>query len=148
VRLSKDDLLKAEDLAAEEVDLSGIPGYDGTVLVRGMTGRERDEFEASIMVRHGGKMVPDFANTRAKIVAKCVVDDDGTRLFSDYDAIALGEKSGAVIDRIYAVAARLSGLRDEDMAEMAEDFGGEGGGPSSSPSPSGSGKPSKNSSAR
>jgi hypothetical protein len=148
VRLSKDDLLKAEDLAAEEVDLSGIPGYDGTVLVRGMTGKERDEFEASIMVRAGGRMVPDLRNTRAKVVAKCVVDDDGTRMFTDHDVAALGEKSGAVIDRIYAVAARLSGLRDEDMEEMAEDFGGEGGGPSSTVSPPGSGKPSKNSSAR
>jgi hypothetical protein len=148
MRLSKDDLLKAEDLAAEEVDLSGIPPYNGTVLVRGMTGRERDEFEASIMVRRGGRMVPDLTNTRAKVVAKCLVDDDGARMFTDQEAVLLGEKSGAVIDRIYAVAARLSGLRDEDMAEMAEDFGGEGGGPSSTASPPGSGKPSKNSSAR
>jgi len=148
MRLSKDDILKAEDLTAEEVDLSGIPGYEGTVLVRGLTGRERDEYEMSIMVEHGGKQVQDFANSRAKLVAKCVVDDDGKRMFSDYDALALGEKSGAMIDLLFDVAARLSGLREKDVKELTEDFGGEGGSPSSSPSPRGSAKPSKNSSAR
>ena len=148
MRLSRDDILKAEDLGAEEVDLSGIPGYNGTVLVRGLTGRERDEFEASIMVRHAGKLVQDFANTRAKLVAKCVVDDDGQRMFTDADAAALGEKSSAVIDRLFAVAARLSGLRDEDMEEIGADFGGASGGSSSSPSPPGSARRSRNSSPR
>jgi hypothetical protein len=111
-----------------------------------MTGRERDEFEIQLMVKHGGKTVPDYTNSRAKLVAKCVVDDDGNRMFSDYDAAALGEKSGALIDLLWEVGARLSGLRDKDMQEMAEDFGGEGGGPSSSTSPNGSAKPSKASS--
>ena len=63
MRLSRDDILKAEDLTTEEVD---VPEWGGTVLVRGLTGRERDEFEASVMVRYAGEMVQDLANIRAK----------------------------------------------------------------------------------
>src|SRR5437762_3211992 len=117
MRLSRDDILKAEDLGTEEVDLSDLPGYAGSVLVRGMSGRERDEFEVSMTVRHGKEMVQDFANTRAKLVARCVVDEDGQRLFTTADVDALGEKSGAAIDRIFGVASRLSGLRDKDVEE-------------------------------
>src|SRR5260221_673414 len=70
---------------------------------------------------------------RAKIVARCVVDDDGNRLFSDADVTALGEKSGAPIDRIFAVAARLSGMGEEDTEKLAADFSEAGGDALSSP---------------
>src|SRR5580765_8477058 len=106
--MSRDDFLKAEDLVTEEVDLSDLPGYNGSVLVRGMTGRERDEFEVSMLDQRNGQM--NYANTRAKIVAKCVVDDDGNRLFDASDLDVLGGKSAAALDRLYEVAARLSGL--------------------------------------
>src|SRR5215469_7289904 len=123
LHLSRDDILKAEDAAIEEVDLSGLPGYSGSVLVRGMTGRERDAFETSMLERgHGGRMVPNTANTRAKLAVRCVVDEDGNRLFTDADATALGEKNGAAIDRIFAVAARLSGMGDDQRDEVARDF--------------------------
>jgi ribosomal protein L12E/L44/L45/RPP1/RPP2 len=143
VRLSRDDVLKAEDLTTEEVD---VPEWGGSVLVRGLSGRERDEFEASMMVRRGKRYVPDTANVRAKIVARCVIGDDGERLFTDSDVDALGEKSGAAIDRVYEVAARLSGLSDEDIEEIAENFGGTPSTGSPSPSRGRSAKPGRNSS--
>ena len=93
-----------------------------TVLVRGLTGRERDEFEASVHGALAGEMVQDLANVRAKLVARCVVDEDGERLFTDADVAALGEKSGAAIDRVFTVASRLSGLRDEDVKELTAKF--------------------------
>jgi hypothetical protein len=148
MHLSRDDLLKAEDLVTEEVDLSDLPGYTGSVLVRGLTGRERDEFEASVLVERGGKAVRDLANVRAKIVAKCVVDEDGKRLFTDSDVAALGEKAGAAIDRMFDAASRLSGLRPGDVDEMVADFPPADGSSSSSGSPSGSAKPGRNSSSR
>ena len=53
MRLSRDDILKAADNEPEEVD---VPEWGGSVLVRGMTGRERDAFEVSLMQpgRRGG----------------------------------------------------------------------------------------------
>ena len=137
MRLSRDDILKAEDITTEEVD---VPEWGGTVLVRGMTGQQRDEFEASTAVRRGNQMVQDYANVRAKVVAWCVVNDDGTRMFTASDVHALGEKSGAALDRIFWVASRLSGLSEEDVQSLEGELAGNptGGSSSSSPSPSGS----------
>lgn len=136
MHLSKDDILKAEDCRVQEVN---VPEWGGIVLVRGMTGRQRDEFEASLLEpgRRGQSRV-NPANLRAKIVARCVVDDEGQRLFTDGDAAALGEKSGAAIDRVYEVAAKLSGLSEKDAEEMTGNFGGASGGDSSSSSPTAS----------
>jgi hypothetical protein len=143
MRLSKDDILKAADNAPEEVE---VPEWGGTVLVRGMTGRERDAFEVSMMTSgRGGRREVNPVNVRAKLVARCVVDDDGNRLFDDADATELGAKSAAAVDRVYAVAARLSGMGDGDQEEMTRDFALADGEGSSSTSPSGSARRSKGS---
>jgi hypothetical protein len=151
MRLSRDDFLKAEDNVAEEVDLSDIPGYHGSVLVRGMTGRERDDFELSFQQRgRRGEFMPvgitNLANITARLVSRCVVDDDGNRLFTDADVTALGNKSSAALERLNAVASRLSGIGPKEMQELAEDFGNADGGDSSSTSPSASARRSPNSS--
>ena len=146
MRLSRDEILKAEDLSAEEVE---VPEWGGTVLVRGMTGQELDAFQMSARDQKSGQRLPGaMVNVRAKVVARCVVDDDGDRLFTDADITALGEKSGAAIDRVFDVASRLSGLSDEDQEEMVRDFGQADGSGSSSSSPPGSAKQSKGSSVR
>ncbi len=143
MHLSKDDILKATDNDPAEVD---VPEWGGTVLVRGMTGRERDAFEVSLMTPgRGGRREVNPANVRAKVVARCVVDDDGNRLFTDADVTELGGKSAAAIDRVYAVAARLSGMSDEDQENLTRDFAVADGDGSSTNSPPASGRPSKGS---
>ena len=138
MRLSRDDILKADDLATEEV---AVPEWGGSVLVRGMTGRERDEFEMSSVDQRDGRV--NLANTRAKIVIRCVVDEDGKRLFDASDIDLLGAKSGAALDRVFAVASRLSGIGERDVEELAGNFGGPNGASSSSASPVTSAKPSR-----
>ena len=140
MRLSRSDILKAEDLPTEEV---AVPEWGGSVLVRGLTGRERDLFEVSMAKREGKQMVPDVNNVRAKLVAWCCVDDDGEFVFDQAgDVEALGEKSGAALNRVYEVAARLSGLSDEDVEEMVKDLKENPFGGSASSSPSISASPS------
>lgn len=138
-RLSRDAILAAEDTQTEEVP---VPEWGGEVLVRGMTGRERDEFESSMLIQAGGQMARDLRNTRAKMVAKCVIGDDGKRLFTDADVTALGEKSAAALVRVFDVASRLSGLDEEDIKARERDFTDPTGSGSSSPSPNGSAVPS------
>jgi hypothetical protein len=135
VRLSKDDILKAEDRPAEEVE---VREWGGSVLVRGMTGRERDALEASLTEYRGKDVVPSLHNIRARVVAACVIGDDGKPLFGITDVEALGEKSAAPLNRVYEVAARLSGLSEGDVEGMAGNFSGTGSGPSPSAWPSGS----------
>jgi len=143
LRLSRDDILKAADNEPEEVD---VPEWGGSVLVRGMTGRERDAFEVSLLAPgRGGRRQVDPANVRAKLVARCCVDDDGNRLFTDADVAELGGKSAAAVDRVYAVAARLSGMGTDEQEELTRDFALADGNGSSSTSPPASARPRKGS---
>jgi len=143
LRLSRDDILKATDNEPEEVD---VPEWGGSVLVRGMTGRERDAFEVSLLAPgRGGRRQVDPANVRAKLVARCCVDDDGNRLFTDADVAELGGKSAAAVDRVYAVAARLSGMGTDEQEELTRDFALADGNGSSSTSPPASARPRKGS---
>ena len=143
MRLSRDDILKAADNEPEEVD---VPEWGGSVLVRGMTGRERDAFEVSMLTPgRGGRRQVDPANVRAKLVARCCVDDDGNRLFTDADVAELGGKSAAAVDRVYEVAARLSGMGAGDQEELVRDFALADGTGSSSTSPPGSARRPKSS---
>ncbi|MBC7193862.1 hypothetical protein [Marinobacter sp.] len=115
--LTKDDILQAQDLPTERVS---VPEWGGEVIVRGLTGAERDKFEASIVVRKGDKTDFNPENMRAKLVALCVVDEQGNRLFADEDVKLLGKKSAAALDRIFQIAQRLSGLNPSAVEEMAK----------------------------
>jgi hypothetical protein len=51
---------------------------------------------------------------------ECCDDENGERLFQEEDTFPLGGKSAAALDRIFTVAQRLNGLRDEDVQELAK----------------------------
>lgn len=118
--LGRDVILTVEDLPREFVE---TPEWGGGVWVRCLTAAERDAFEAQqIQARIEGKkltVTPDLQNGKARLIVRCIVDDEGKRLFADKDAEALGAKNAAVVDRLYAVARRLSGMaREDDLAEL------------------------------
>ena len=137
--LDRSQILKTREVPTEIVP---VPEWGGDVLVRGMTGRQRDDFEATLVEKRGKKMIPNTANARARLVVWCVVDENGHRLFGDGDAEELGEQSAVALDRVYEVAAKLSGMTDEDLDEMVTGFRNPSGSDSSTSSPSGSDSPS------
>jgi len=127
--LGKDAIFAAEDIATERV---AIPEWGGEVMVRGLTGAQRDAWEASMRVQRGKKVEMDMTNFRARLCVLCVVDETGQLIFHGGDVDALAGKSGAALDRIYAAAARLSGISDEDAEDLAKNSRTTDGGPSSS----------------
>lgn len=111
--LTKDQILSANDVVKEMV---AVPEWGGEVWVRTPTGRARDEFEGA-MIAATGK--PDrFRNIRARLCAACICDERGVLLFDGWDVEALGDKSAAALDRVFAVAQRLAGLSAGDMEEL------------------------------
>jgi hypothetical protein len=112
--LTKDQILQAEDVKTEEVE---VPEWGGKVKVKTLSGRERDQLEASVISRPGER---NLTNLRAKIVALSVVGPDGERLFSFEEAVELGKKSARALDRIFAVAQRLSGFTPQDVEELSK----------------------------
>jgi len=114
--LSRDQILQAHDLPTERVY---VPEWGGEVIVRGLTAAERDAFEQSIVETRGKNTQVNLRNIRAKLVALCCVDEEGSRIFQDEDAELLGRKSAVALNRVFEVAQQLSGLRPEDVEELA-----------------------------
>jgi hypothetical protein len=114
--LTRDQILAAKLPEAVEVD---VPEWGGTVLVRGMTGKERADYVATTVLTRGRQTVTDWSNLQAKLVGRCIVDEDGKRLFADADIEELGNQSAAALERVFDVAAKASGLSNEDMEQLA-----------------------------
>jgi hypothetical protein len=121
---NKEQILAADDLGRETV---AVPEWGGEVIVRQMTGAERDAWEMALIWREGEEPEPARArvmsNIRARLVALCAIDDSGARLFSDADAAALGRKNGDAIDRLYQAAKRLNRLTKADVAAAEKNSG-------------------------
>lgn len=117
VLLGRDAILGATALPQETVP---VPELGGDVLVRGMTGSERDVFEAGCFEGKGKNRDFSMKDVRAKLVAFCCVDESGRRLFVDGDVEALGKVRADVVDRLFSVAQRLSGMREEDVAALGK----------------------------
>ena len=119
VALGREAILAAGKLRSEAVE---IPEWGGSVIVREMTGTDRDRFESSIISMKGAKPELRMQGARALVAALCVVDDAGERIFGDADLAALGGLSGAALTRVFEVASRLSGMTAETMEELVEGF--------------------------
>jgi hypothetical protein len=117
--LSKAAILGASDLPTQDVH---VPEWGGDVRVRGLTGTERDAFEATIAQRKGKDVKMNLQNVRARLVSLSTVDENGERLFSDADVVALGGKSAAALERVFTVAMRLSGLTPDDVKDLTENL--------------------------
>jgi len=113
--LTKDQILQADDKRTQEVE---VPEWGGRVIVKNLSGNERDQFEDSIV--KGDKR--DFKGIRAKLVALSVVDENGKRLFTFEEAKQLGEKSARALDRVFGAAQKLSGFTAKDMEELTENL--------------------------
>ena len=109
--LTREQILGARNLPRE---LVSVPEFGGDVWVSVMPGHIRDAWERSMV--SGG--APNLDNMRAKLVAACVVDDNGQRLFTDDDIEALGQTNWMALERITKVAQRLNQLGDDALEKI------------------------------
>lgn len=115
--LNRQDILSANDLKFEEVS---VPEWGGSVRVRGLTGAERDAFEAGITVGKGANKDINLLNIRAKLVSMSCVNEDGARIFLESDVPALGKKSSSALQRVFEISQRLAGLTRADVEELGK----------------------------
>lgn len=118
--LTRDEILNADDRKTEEVE---VPEWGGSVLVRTLSGKERDAYESGTITVKSGKQVENFENLRARLVALCLVDEKGVRLFNTKDVTSLGNKSAAALQRVYNKCQELNAVTDKDVEELTENFG-------------------------
>ncbi len=117
--LTRKQILEAKDIEDEIVP---VPEWGGSVKVQGLTGTERDQFESALLKGKGKNTTMNLRNVRAKLVAHSIVVDDGNRVFNDHEVGVLGAKSAAALDRVFAVAQKLSGITKEDVEELAKNL--------------------------
>lgn len=115
--LTRETILKADDLKKELVN---VPEWGGDVYVRGMTGADRDKFEASIVQTRGKDQTLNMTNIRAKLASMTICDKQGNRIFTEADVKDLSNKSAHALQRIFVVAQKLSGIGDDDVKELAK----------------------------
>lgn len=128
--MTRDQILNAEDIAFEDIDLSDIPGW-GIVRIKDLSAAERDRLEASMVrqrshpKRGGGVTVrqeTNLENIRARFCAACIVGGDMQLLFSEADVLALGRKSARALDRIFDRIKARNGLDNGAVQELVENF--------------------------
>lgn len=122
ILLNREAIFAAPDIQTEDVH---IPQWGGTVRVKNLTASERDAFEESTTTQRGNNLELNRKNFRAKLVALCVVDEDGKRIFDDKDIHKLGAKSAAAMDLLFAAASRLSGISKDDEEELLKNSEGD-----------------------
>jgi len=131
--LTRQDIVDAKDISTETVE---VPEWGGSVIVRMMSGADRDQFQQSCMiVRADGKHEADMRNMQPKLVAACVIDEQGNLLFGPDEVADLAAKSAVAIERVFDVAQRLNGLAPGAVGEAVKNSppGPNGASPSVSP---------------
>jgi hypothetical protein len=101
--LTRDQILNAADYQRH---VEPVPEWGGDVILRSPNLADRDAYVARLL----GSTGPLAVGHRAQLVAVCVIDEDGARVFSDADIEALAAKDAAVIDRLFEACQKLAGL--------------------------------------
>jgi len=109
----KNHILSVADSPLEKI---AVPEWDCAFYLRNMTGTERDSWELASF--RDGKISPE--HFRAKLLVRCIADEQGKRVFTDEDAAALSGKSSQVLLRLYDVAARLNGIGVKAVDDLAK----------------------------
>lgn len=116
--LSRDQIDAADDRKWEDIP---VDEWGGEVRIVGMSGTARNAYQQALVVI-GGDGKPKSVNLEdqlAKLLAKCIVGEDFKRLYNDREVKALGAKNGAVLERLAAVAKRLSGMGENAVEDAA-----------------------------
>lgn len=95
-----------------------VPGQDAKTFVRGMTGRERGEYEQAILEKKGKSREMNLKSFRGEILARTVVSEQGERLFESKDAEWLSDLPAMETEPIVDMAMKLSGIGEADVEEL------------------------------
>ena len=114
--LTKEQIFATDDIVTKEVEVSE---WNGAVLIKSLTAKQRDLFEASILEDKGDNKKVILKNIRAKLVQRTAVDAEGKLLFFVTDIDAISEKNASPVDKLFTVAQELSGLTKKDVEDLS-----------------------------
>lgn len=95
-----------------------VSEWSGSVLVRAMTAAEVAEFGDIASGPSSRKRT-----AMAWVVSRCVINEQGHRVFEDGDVPRIGEFEFGPLNRVFDAIARLSGLSGDMRESVAEATG-------------------------
>ena len=121
VFLTKDDILQVQDLPVKEVFVKEWNGY---VFMRTLTAKEKEDYEWYIYTQ--GKKTEKtggvIEDARVRLVASCLVDAQGERMFSVEEFKVLAGKSSSAIESLFKVAQQMNGMEVEEADRVVQDL--------------------------
>lgn len=135
--LTREQINAIDDISVEMVEVN-VPEWGGSVFLRPMTVGELDEYSNAV-VRAKDKGLSNF---RSRLVAYCLCNDKGERLFSDADVDQLARRNAVVVNRLYEAADKLNDISPQKVEAVAGNSNAGQSASSSSGSPAISNEPS------
>lgn len=116
--LSKDEIFGMDDIPMEEVV---VPEWKNRkVLICGLTAAGKNAYQASLLEIKGSSRRVKMENATAKLLVRTIVNRQRQPIFTETDIERLGAKSAAALERLVAVANRLSGMDEKENAELVK----------------------------
>jgi len=112
-------ILETDDIESEIID---VPEWGLKVEVRGMSSKQRAKLLKSSTQDGTVNMMTWFPDL---LIATVFDPESGEQVFERADRDAINAKSGAAVSAIADVAARLSGLGDDDVQAAKEGLSGD-----------------------
>lgn len=124
----RDKIRECDDVDREVVD---CPEWKCKIEMRSPTSAQTSELEQWASARAPKEdETPDpkrFEGMKEKYIIACAFNpDDGKQIFSEADIEWLKEKSGKVIERLWTVAQRLTGLAEDEAEALGKNSAKEG----------------------
>ncbi len=121
--MTAEEILAKRKLATEVV-LIPEWGPEASLIVSQMTGADSDEFNDSLWVVQGKRIIRDHKNVTARMLVRCIVDENGKKVFRPEQVKELGELPSPILNRLDEAAKRLNSTGNlEKKLELA--LGGE-----------------------
>lgn len=117
--LTADQIGAADDRRHEDVP---VPEWGGDIRIQSMSGTDRNSYQSETVIigANGRPKGVELRDQYARLLARCIVDEEGRRLFVTEKQIkALGAKDASVLERLAKVAKRVSGLGEEAVEDAA-----------------------------
>ncbi|MFC8171211.1 hypothetical protein [Streptomyces sp. NPDC057325] len=117
--LTAEQIGAADDRRHEDVP---VPEWGGEVRIQSMSGTDRNSHQAETVILgpNGRPKGVELREQYARLLARCIVDEQGRRLFvTDKQIKALGQKDASVLERLAKIAKRVNGLGEEAMEAAA-----------------------------
>lgn len=117
--LTREQILHSNPRSYKDVR---APELGGTIRVQSLTGKEFEDYQATNRGKpdKNGNVPTIFAGSVARLLVRCIVDQEGKRIFGDDDAPALAEANAAALNRLFRAACKLNGIGESEMEEMVK----------------------------